>query len=318
MFANSPVVTLGNATGLPISTGVSGLGTNVATFLATPSSSNLHSAVTDPTGTGSAVFANGPTITLANATGLPISTGVSGLGTNVATFLATPTSANLAAAVADHTGGGSLVFANSPVVTLGNATGLPISTGVSGLGTNVATFLATPTSANLAAAVSDHTGTGSAVFATSPVLGGFTFGGTGGPQQNYATVTLTASAVVNLNSTAVTLVSATSGYVIVPVALFAMYTFATTPFSSGGSMVLQINNITVSQAIFTGSGLNSAANASAYIAGAGFNSVQGSTSNQFVNKALKVYNNSSPWSGGGTGNVVINLVYLLVPGTNGF
>ena len=36
--------------------------------------------------------------TLTNATGLPISTGVSGLGTGVATFLGTPSSANLASA----------------------------------------------------------------------------------------------------------------------------------------------------------------------------------------------------------------------------
>jgi hypothetical protein len=53
---------------------------------------------------------------------------------------------------------------------LTNATGLPVSTGVSGLGTGVATFLATPSSANLAAALTDETGTGSAVFATSPTL----------------------------------------------------------------------------------------------------------------------------------------------------
>ena len=53
---------------------------------------------------------------------------------------------------------------------LTNTTGLPISTGVSGLGTGVATFLATPSSANLAAAVTDETGTGSLVFATSPTL----------------------------------------------------------------------------------------------------------------------------------------------------
>jgi hypothetical protein len=37
-------------------------------------------------------------------------------------------------------------------------------------GTGVATFLATPTSANLAAAVTDETGTGSLVFGTSPTL----------------------------------------------------------------------------------------------------------------------------------------------------
>jgi hypothetical protein len=54
--------------------------------------------------------------TLTNATGLPIATGVSGLGTGVATFLGTPSSANLASAVTDETGSGSLVFGTSPTV----------------------------------------------------------------------------------------------------------------------------------------------------------------------------------------------------------
>jgi hypothetical protein len=40
----------------------------------------------------------------------------------------------------------------------------------SSLGTNVATFLATPSSANLAAALTDETGSGATVFATSPTL----------------------------------------------------------------------------------------------------------------------------------------------------
>lgn len=44
---------------------------------------------------------------------LPIAN-IGDLGTNVATFLATPTSANLAAAVTGETGTGALVFANSP------------------------------------------------------------------------------------------------------------------------------------------------------------------------------------------------------------
>jgi hypothetical protein len=131
---------------------------------------------------------------MTNVTGLPLTTAVTGtlpvanggtgitsLGTGVATFLGTPSSANLAAALTDETGTGANVFATSPTLvtpilgtptsaTLTNATGLPISTGVSGLGTGVATFLATPSSANLASALTDETGSGAAVFATSPTL----------------------------------------------------------------------------------------------------------------------------------------------------
>jgi hypothetical protein len=53
------------ATALPAGsggTGITSLGANVATWLGTPSSSNLANAVTDETGSGALVFANTPTL----------------------------------------------------------------------------------------------------------------------------------------------------------------------------------------------------------------------------------------------------------------
>ena len=114
----------------------------VQAFLSAPSSANLRAAMTDETGTGLLVFNTSPTLvtpilgtptsgTLTSCTGLPITTGVSGLGSNVATFLTTPTSANLLAAVTDETGTGALVFTNSPTLitpVIGVASGTSLST----------------------------------------------------------------------------------------------------------------------------------------------------------------------------------------------
>lgn len=73
-------------------TDIAGLGTGIATFLGTPTSANLASALTDETGTGLAVFNNGPTflgtITAAAATfsGTVNFTGTFQVGGNTQTF----------------------------------------------------------------------------------------------------------------------------------------------------------------------------------------------------------------------------------------
>ena len=110
----------------------------------------------------------------------------------IQTFLATPSSANLRAAMTDETGTGLLVFNTSPTLVTpalgtpsalvgtnitGTAAGLTAgnvttNANLTGAITSVgnAASLGSFTSANLAAALTDETGTGANVFATSPTL----------------------------------------------------------------------------------------------------------------------------------------------------
>jgi hypothetical protein len=150
-------------------------------------------------------------------------TGLTSLGTGVATFLGTPSSANLAAAVSDETGSGALVFATSPTLTTpalgtpsalvgtnitGTAAGLTAgnvttNANLTGAITSVGntTSLGSFSSANLAAALTDETGSGAAVFATSPTLVSPTLGAATATSINGVTVTGTSTPALSVTGT---------------------------------------------------------------------------------------------------------------------
>ena len=160
-------LTLGSA--LPVAsggTGITSFGAGVATFLGTPSSANLKTAVTDETGSGALVFATSPTLvtpalgtpssgTLTNATGLPIVAGTTG----------TLSVARGGTGATTSTGSGAVVLATSPTL--------------------VTPALGTPASGNLANCTFptlNQSTTGNAATATAlqtaRTIGGVSFNGT--------------------------------------------------------------------------------------------------------------------------------------------
>lgn len=78
-----------------------------------------------------------------------------------------------------------------------------IGSDVSGLAAGVAAFLATPSSANLASAITDETGSGALVFGTSPTIASPTISGTVAGAHTYSgALTLTSGPTINLNAAA--------------------------------------------------------------------------------------------------------------------
>lgn len=135
--------------------------------------------------------------TLTNCTGLPIA-GLSGLAIGVADYLVGGGAQTFLATLnSEYVGAGNVVFSEDAQLlnpqfdgsvsftgadfsyATGSASAHRTALELTALatttpGTNVAAFLATPTSANLAAALTDETGSGANVFGTNPTLTGYT------------------------------------------------------------------------------------------------------------------------------------------------
>ena len=147
--ATSATLTISNGAALTVSGNVtlssSGsctltLGGNNITFATSGATSlTLPTTGTVATLSGSEVLSNKDFVNcelgepvsgvLTNCTDYPVAQ-LTGLGSGVATFLATPSSANLAAAVTGETGSGALVFATSPTLVtpvIGVATGTSLA-----------------------------------------------------------------------------------------------------------------------------------------------------------------------------------------------
>jgi len=129
-------------------------------------------------GTNGVSYSSG-VISLASSTagaGLTFASGVLAVGAGTGITVNADDVALSASGVAAGTYGNATAVSQVVVDTYGRVTSAsniaitPAVGSITGLGTGVATFLATPSSANLAGAVTDETGSGALVFATSPSL----------------------------------------------------------------------------------------------------------------------------------------------------
>ena len=158
-------------------TGITSLGSGVATWLGTPSSANLAAAVTDETGSGLLVFATSPTLTTPDI-GVATATSV-----NKVTITAPASSA-------------TLTIANGKTLTANNSIALT--------GTDSTTMTFPSTNATIARTDSAQTFTGAQTFGTAIAVGsggtGISSGTSGGVPYFSASTTIASSAALAANA----------------------------------------------------------------------------------------------------------------------
>jgi hypothetical protein len=121
-------------------------------------------------------------------------------------------------------------------------------TGITSLGTNVATFLGTPSSANLASALTDETGTGVAVFGTNPTLTGVTLAGEAACADNLVTRSILKDYAVEGSAIGATGATATidmevANFFSATLDQACTFTFSNPPASGDfGAFVLELTN----------------------------------------------------------------------------